>query len=164
MPRIMTRPTARQLCRQVEPVAQGPAPPGELVTHVLNVLETAIVPGLRLEDKDAPHGQAIEHAFTLLHIHQFRVVVQSISRLMWHCLLMRRAMSLATLHAAPQIVFAWSDVYLHHFHIYGKEYGGERVGGRHFEDARVTRRLASYACTAGGTSPRRTVSSDVIRR
>jgi hypothetical protein len=132
--------------------------------HVVKALGNAIAPGLPPGDKDAPHGEAMEHAFTLLHNHQFRVVVQSISRLIWRCLFMRRAMSLATLHAAPQIVFAWSDVYLHHFHIYGKEYGGERVGGRHFEDARVTCRMASYACTAGGTSPRRTVSSDVIRR
>jgi hypothetical protein len=91
----------------------------------------------------------MEHAFTLPHIYQFPVVVQGISRLIWRRFLIRRAVSLATLHAALQNVFAWSDMHLHHFHINGKEYGCERVGGRHFEDARVTCRLASYACTAG---------------
>jgi len=42
-------------------------------------------------------------------------------------------MSLATLHAARQIVFAWSDVHLHYFRIHGKEYGCARLGGPHFE-------------------------------
>jgi hypothetical protein len=43
-------------------------------------------------------------------------------------------MSLATLHAALQIVFAWSDEHLHYFRIHGKEYGCTRLGGPHFED------------------------------
>jgi hypothetical protein len=44
-------------------------------------------------------------------------------------------MSLATLlHATLQIIFAWSDVHLHSFHIHGKEYGGSRVSGPSFED------------------------------
>jgi hypothetical protein len=76
----------------------------------------------------------MEHAFTLLHIYQFPVVVQGISRLIWRRLLIRRAVSLDTIHAALQNVFAWSDVHLHHFHIRAKEYGCARVGGPHFED------------------------------
>jgi hypothetical protein len=76
----------------------------------------------------------MEHAFTLPHIYQFWVVVQGISPLIWRRILIRSDMSLATLHAALQIVFTWSDVHLHYFRIHGKEYGCPRVGGPHFED------------------------------
>jgi hypothetical protein len=62
-------------------------------------------------------------------VYQFRVVLQGISPLIWRRLLIRSDMSLAMLHAALQIVFAWSDVYLHRFHIHGREYGSARLGG-----------------------------------
>jgi hypothetical protein len=42
-------------------------------------------------------------------------------------------MSLATLHATLQIVFAWSDVHLHCFRVHGKEYGSTRPGGPSFD-------------------------------
>jgi hypothetical protein len=42
-------------------------------------------------------------------------------------------MSLATLHATLQIVFAWSDVHLHYFRIHGKEYGSTRLGDPSFD-------------------------------
>jgi hypothetical protein len=42
-------------------------------------------------------------------------------------------MSLATLHAALQVVFAWSDTYLHSFHIHGKVYGSPRLDGLHVD-------------------------------
>jgi Plasmid pRiA4b ORF-3-like protein len=67
-------------------------------------------------------------------IYQFRVVLQGISPLIWRRLLIRSDMSLATLHAALQIVFAWSDEHLHYFRIHGKEYGCVRLGSPHFED------------------------------
>jgi Plasmid pRiA4b ORF-3-like protein len=67
-------------------------------------------------------------------VYQFRVVLQGISPLIWRRLLIPSDMSLATLHATLQIVFAWSDVHLHHFRIHGKEYGCARVGGPSFED------------------------------
>ncbi|MGH8065520.1 MAG: plasmid pRiA4b ORF-3 family protein [Candidatus Entotheonellia bacterium] len=76
----------------------------------------------------------MEHAFTPPNIYQFRVVVQRISPLIWRRLLVRSDMSLATLHATLQIVFAWSDMHLHCFHIHGKEYGSTRLGGPHFDD------------------------------
>jgi hypothetical protein len=43
------------------------------------------------------------------------------------------ALSLATLPAGQQIVFAWSDVHLHGFRIHGKEYGSTRLGGLSFD-------------------------------
>ena len=70
-------------------------------------------------------------------IYQFHVVVQGISPLIWRRLLVRSDMSLATLHAALQVVFAWSDTYLHSFHIHGKAYGTPRLDGPHIDgDAR----------------------------
>jgi hypothetical protein len=54
-------------------------------------------------------------------VYQFRVVLQGISPLIWRRFLIPSDMSLATLHATLQIVFAWSDVHLHHFRIHGKE-------------------------------------------
>jgi hypothetical protein len=70
-------------------------------------------------------------------VYQFRVVVQGVSPLIWRRLLVRSDMSLATLHATLQIVFAWSDVHLHSFHIHGREYGSARLGGPSFDiDAR----------------------------
>jgi Plasmid pRiA4b ORF-3-like protein len=44
-------------------------------------------------------------------VYQFRVVLQGISSLIWRPLLIPSDMSLATLHATLQIVFAWSDVH-----------------------------------------------------
>ena len=76
----------------------------------------------------------MEHAFTSPHVYQFRVVVQGISPLIWRRFLIPSDLSLATLHATLQIVFAWSDVHLHHFCIHGKEYGCARVGGPSFAD------------------------------
>ena len=65
----------------------------------------------------------------LTNVYRFRMVVQGISPLIWRRLLIRSDMSLATLHAALQIVFAWSDTYLHSFHIHGKAYGTPRLDG-----------------------------------
>jgi hypothetical protein len=70
-------------------------------------------------------------------VYQFRAVVQGVSPLIWRRLLIRSDMSLATLHAALQIVFAWSDVHLHCFRIHAREYGSARLGGSSFDgDAR----------------------------
>jgi hypothetical protein len=76
----------------------------------------------------------MEPSSTLPCVYQFRVVLQGISPLIWRRLLIRSDMSLATLHAALQIAFAWSDEHLHAFCIHGKEYGCARVGGPSFDD------------------------------
>ena len=68
------------------------------------------------------------------NVYQFRVVLRGISPLIWRRILVRRDMSLATLHATLQSVFAWSDLHLHAFRIHGKEYGSTRPGGPSFDD------------------------------
>jgi Plasmid pRiA4b ORF-3-like protein len=71
------------------------------------------------------------------HVYQFRVVLRGISPLIWRRLLIRSDMSLATLHAALQIVFAWSDEHVHNFCIHGQAYGIPRLDGPHLDrDAR----------------------------
>jgi hypothetical protein len=70
-------------------------------------------------------------------VYQCGVVVQGISPLIWRRLLVRSDMSLATLHAALQAVFAWSDTSLHAFHIHGQAYATPRLDGPHIDvDAR----------------------------
>lgn len=74
---------------------------------------------------------------SLPNVYQFRIVVQGISPLIWRRLLIRSDASLATLHAALQVVFAWSDTSLHSFHIHGQAYGTPRLEGPHIDvDAR----------------------------
>jgi hypothetical protein len=67
------------------------------------------------------------------NVYQFRVALQGISPLIWRRILLCSDMSLATLHATLQIVFAWSDMHLHAFRIHGKEYGSTRPGGPSFD-------------------------------
>jgi hypothetical protein len=83
------------------------------------------------------HAQPMEPSYIPPNVYQFRVVLQGISPLIWRRLLIRSDMSLATLDAALQVVFAWSNTYLHSFHIHGKAYGTPRPDGPHIDgDAR----------------------------
>jgi hypothetical protein len=52
-------------------------------------------------------------------IYQLRIVLRDISPLIWRRLLVRSDTTLAHLHRMIQILFAWSDEHLHHFHIFG---------------------------------------------
>jgi hypothetical protein len=64
-------------------------------------------------------------------IYQLRIVLRDISPLIWRRLLVRSDTTLAHLHCMLQILFAWSDEHLHHFHIFGKDYGSNAAGTRH---------------------------------
>jgi hypothetical protein len=75
----------------------------------------------------------VERSYIPPNVYQFHVVVQGISPLIWRRLLIRSDMSLATLHATLQIVFAWSDVHWHDWRIHRKAYGCACVGGPHFD-------------------------------
>jgi Plasmid pRiA4b ORF-3-like protein len=80
------------------------------------------------------YAPPLEPSSIALSVYQFGIVLQGISPLIWRRLLSRSDISRATLHAALQIVFAWSDEHLHAFRIHGQDYGGTRLGGPHFED------------------------------
>jgi hypothetical protein len=58
-------------------------------------------------------------------IYQLRIVLRGISPLIWRRLLVRSDTTLAQLHLMLQILFAWSNEHLHHFHIFGKDYGSD---------------------------------------
>jgi hypothetical protein len=79
------------------------------------------------------YAPPMEHAITPPNVYQFRVVLQGISPFIWRRLLIPSDMSLATLHAALQIVFAWSDTSLHSFHIHGQAYGTPGLEGPHID-------------------------------
>jgi hypothetical protein len=64
-------------------------------------------------------------------IYQLRIVLRDISPLIWRRLLVRSDTTLAHLHRMLQILFAWSDEHLHHFHIFGKDYGSNAANTRH---------------------------------
>ena len=64
-------------------------------------------------------------------IYQLRIVLRGISPLIWRRLLVRSDNTLAQLHTMLQIVFEWSNEYLHHFHVYGKDYGSNGADTRH---------------------------------
>jgi Plasmid pRiA4b ORF-3-like protein len=64
-------------------------------------------------------------------IYQLRIVLRDISPLIWRRLLVYSDTTLAHLHHMLQILFAWSDEHLHHFHIFGKDYGSNAADTRH---------------------------------
>lgn len=63
-------------------------------------------------------------------IYQLRIVLRDISPLIWRQLLVRSDTPLAHLHRMLQSLFAWSDEHLHHFHIFGKDYGSNAADTR----------------------------------
>ena len=64
-------------------------------------------------------------------IYQLRIVLRGISPLIWRRLLIRSDTTLAQLHTMLQVIFDWSNEYLHHFHFYGKDYGSNGADTRH---------------------------------
>src|SRR5262249_8543068 len=64
-------------------------------------------------------------------IYQLRIVLRDISPLIWRRLLVHSDTTLAYLHDMLQLLFAWSDEHLHHFHIFGKDYGSNAADTRH---------------------------------
>jgi hypothetical protein len=64
-------------------------------------------------------------------VYQLRIVLRGISPLIWRRLLVRGDTTLAQLHLILQLSFEWSNELLHHFHIFGKDYGSDGADTRH---------------------------------
>ena len=64
-------------------------------------------------------------------VYQLRIVLRGISPLIWRRLLVRGDTTLAQLHLILQLSFEWSNKLLHHFHIFGKDYGSDGADTRH---------------------------------
>jgi len=63
-------------------------------------------------------------------VYQLRIVLRGISPLIWRRLLVRSDTTLAQLHLVLQILFDWSNEHLHHFRIFGKDYGSDSANTR----------------------------------
>lgn len=68
-------------------------------------------------------------------VYQFRVFVRGITPAIWRRLLLRDDQTLADLHDALQIVFNWTDTFLHRFRIRGRVYAVPRSGGAEYTQA-----------------------------
>ena len=82
-------------------------------------------------------------------IYQLRVVLESISPLIWRRLLVPDDYSIADLHFILQIAFDWDDWNLHRFFIHGKDYGIYHSGGMSFSDDPYQVRLADFKFRKG---------------
>jgi Plasmid pRiA4b ORF-3-like protein len=67
-------------------------------------------------------------------VYQLRVLLRSVSPLIWRRLLVRSNSTIAELHATFQRVLGWSDEHLNRFVIHGREYGVWHDGGIGFRD------------------------------
>lgn len=75
-------------------------------------------------------------------VYQLKVALRGISPLIWRRLLVHADTSIADLHHILQLVMGWTNIHLHRFLIYGKEYGIAYDGGMGFEDDPKQVRLA----------------------
>ena len=82
-------------------------------------------------------------------IYQLRVVLDSMSPLIWRRLLVPGDYSIADLHFILQIAFDWDDWNLHRFFIHGKDYGIYHSGGMSFSDDPYQVRLADFKFRKG---------------
>ena len=72
--------------------------------------------------------------------YRIHVWIRRINPMIWRRLVVPSERTLADLHYAIQIAFAWTDYHLHRFRIRGKEYGIPRLGGPWYSrDARDIR-------------------------
>ena len=77
-------------------------------------------------------------------IYQLKVVLLSVSPMIWRRLLIHGDSTITDLHYILQITMGWSDDHLHRFRIHGKQYGIARLGGLSFSDDPETVRLKDF--------------------
>ena len=67
------------------------------------------------------------------HVYQFKIVLRSVSPMIWRRVLIPERESLAELHRVIQIAFDYMDIHLQRFLIHGREYGISKLGGPSFQ-------------------------------
>jgi len=82
--------------------------------------------------------------YSLPVIYQIKVVLQGISPMIWRRLLFSSESTVEDLHYTIQLAMGWEDIHLHHFIIYGKQYGVSRPGGIEFSDFARDVKLATF--------------------
>ena len=64
--------------------------------------------------------------------------------MIWRRILVSSDSTIEDLHYTVQLAMGWSDIHLHHFIIYGKQYGITQPGGTLFSDRASEVKLASF--------------------
>ncbi len=77
-------------------------------------------------------------------VYQLKIVLLSISPMIWRRILVSSDSTIEDLHYTVQLAMGWSDIHLHHFIIYGKQYGITQPGGTVFSDRASEVKLASF--------------------
>ena len=77
-------------------------------------------------------------------IYQLKIVLLGISPMIWRRILVSSDSTIEDLHYTVQLAMGWSDIHLHHFIIYGKQYGITQPGGTLFSDCASEVKLASF--------------------
>ncbi len=77
-------------------------------------------------------------------IYQLKIVLLGISPMIWRRILVSSDSTIEDLHYTVQLAMGWSDIHLHHFIIYGKQYGITQPGGTLFSDRASEVKLASF--------------------
>lgn len=80
----------------------------------------------------------------MVEIYQTKAWIRKISPIIYRRILIPDTFSLADLHHTLQIIFGWSDTYLHQFKIHGKRYGISKPGGMWFSDNPSEVQLKSF--------------------
>ena len=88
-----------------------------------------------------------------LVIYQLKIVLLSISPMIWRRLLVSSDSTIKDLHYTVQLAMGWSDIHLHHFLIHGKQYGIIKPGGTVFSDRASEVKLASKDIQFGNICP-----------
>lgn len=82
-------------------------------------------------------------------MYQLKIVLRDVSPMVWRRVLVRSDTSIAELHHIIQTVMGWDNLYLHRFHIHGKDYGIAYVGGISFADNPHEVRLERFRLRPG---------------
>ncbi len=80
----------------------------------------------------------------MAEVYQMRAQIRKLSPIIFRRILIQDNSSLTDLHYTLQILFGWSDTYLHQFQIHGKRYGASRPGGIWYSDNPDTIQLKSF--------------------
>lgn len=64
--------------------------------------------------------------------YQFRVFVRKVSPAIWRRIVLRDDQTVADLHDTLQVVFGWTDEFLHRFHIRSRTYAVPRLNGAEY--------------------------------
>ncbi len=70
----------------------------------------------------------------MAEIYQMRALISKVSPIIYRRFLIHNESSLADFHYTLQILFGWTDTYLHQFLIHGKRFGISKPGGMWFSD------------------------------